>query len=322
MCRLMGIADKEVEAAKSMFLVFRKEQPLATTQFGDLYAKSGECGQIFYNGLLIGEEQNFRFSYNITSATSELRKGMNRERKGLGRGAYASRVQDILLRSDSKPVRSALAAELENLSRGLACDEMMQWLSVQLHAVKILNAHGNVVFLTSQMCQERPDLIDAATTSGSQIIQVPERLADKISGACDYENRPLVDAAVFWQQRNDSFEYEWVSVKSLDPAEAAVWRYRGRILALIGGRPPLVRQIRIAESLRPGQTGDFVTKGVWDPHRGLIVIKRSALASLEDFAGTLLHEALHAKFEVGDVSREFESRLTDLAGTLAAQVVR
>lgn len=45
------------------------------------------------------------------------------------------------------------------------------------------------------------------------------------------------------------------------------------------------------------------------------------VAKLPDFAATLLHEALHAKYEISDVSRDFESYLTELVGDLAARLI-
>jgi hypothetical protein len=45
------------------------------------------------------------------------------------------------------------------------------------------------------------------------------------------------------------------------------------------------------------------------------------LASLEKYAGTLLHEVTHAISGTGDVSREFEIALTDVLGKIVAKVL-
>jgi hypothetical protein len=42
------------------------------------------------------------------------------------------------------------------------------------------------------------------------------------------------------------------------------------------------------------------------------------LADIQSFAGTLLHEITHAKSGFSDVSREFESKLTEVIGVLSA----
>jgi hypothetical protein len=63
------------------------------------------------------------------------------------------------------------------------------------------------------------------------------------------------------------------------------------------------------------------TLGLWDSANGWIIIKRPVLQNLESYAGILLHEALHAKYALVDVSRDFESYLTELCGKLAAKLV-
>ena len=64
------------------------------------------------------------------------------------------------------------------------------------------------------------------------------------------------------------------------------------------------------------------TNGVWDTALRTIVIKRSQLRSLAGFAGTLLHEAcVHATTGAPDVTRQFESVLTDYLGQTAQQAV-
>jgi hypothetical protein len=63
------------------------------------------------------------------------------------------------------------------------------------------------------------------------------------------------------------------------------------------------------------------TGGVWDTAQRAIVIKRSQLASLASYAGTLLHEAAHATSGAVDDTRDFESVLTHYLGQTAAGAV-
>jgi hypothetical protein len=46
------------------------------------------------------------------------------------------------------------------------------------------------------------------------------------------------------------------------------------------------------------------------------------LATLTSFAGTLLHEITHANSGYPDVSREFESALTEVIGQLSGACLR
>jgi len=51
------------------------------------------------------------------------------------------------------------------------------------------------------------------------------------------------------------------------------------------------------------------------------VIKRSELRSLDAYAGTLLHEVVHAVSNTPDVSAAFEDALTVETGTIAARAI-
>ena len=63
-------------------------------------------------------------------------------------------------------------------------------------------------------------------------------------------------------------------------------------------------------------------RGLWEPDKRRIVIKRTELAKLASFAGTLLHEITHAKTGFPDVSREFEDALTEVIGQLSTARLR
>lgn len=70
--------------------------------------------------------------------------------------------------------------------------------------------------------------------------------------------------------------------------------------------------------MRVGYESDAT--GVWEPAHGRIVIKRDQLNNLERFAGTLLHEVVHAITGASDQTQAFENGLTNLLGVLAAKV--
>ena len=57
------------------------------------------------------------------------------------------------------------------------------------------------------------------------------------------------------------------------------------------------------------------------PKEGRIIIKRDQLASIEAYAGTLLHEIAHAVSGTPDVSAGFEDALTVEVGTVAATAI-
>jgi hypothetical protein len=319
-CCLHGVSDTDIDAAKKMFLTFSTAQPLETTNFGQILPRMQNAGVIFINGMKVAEEANFLFSYNITSLNASIKRALNRERQNLGRSAYSDRVRAILLASKTETVAQRLADDLQAHSEGEAHDEL-SWLDVQEHAVKILNSLKRVLFVNSTELVSRPDLIDDARSTGFQVVAVPENLTRKIEGISDIAGQPVTELRQFVKQHNEGFCFDWVSPDDLTPQERTVWDQCSFILGMIGGRPGVVKDIRVSETMRRDPYASGETVGLWDGNEGWIIIKRSQLQSLPRFAGTLLHEALHAKYDLSDVSRDFESHLTELAGDLAARVI-
>lgn len=319
-CCLHGVSDADIEAAKNMFLCFSTAKPLEETQYGQVFPRMHTSGIIYINGMKVAEESNFLFSYNITSLNASIKRALNRERQNLGRSAYSDRVRAILLACKSEGVAQLLANDLQAHSEGEAHDEL-SWLDVQEHAVRILNSLKRVIFVSSAEIVSRPDLIDDARSTGFHVVAVPENLTRKIQGISDIAGQPVTELRQFVKQHNEGFVFDWVSPDSLDAQERAVWNQCDFILGMIGGRPSVVKDIKISESIRRDPYARAETVGLWDWNEGWIIIKRSQMRSLSGFAGTLLHEALHAKFDLSDVSRDFESHLTELAGDLAARVI-
>jgi hypothetical protein len=79
---LAGVRDDDVEAARRFFLRYSGERLLESTEHGDVLARPdrGRQARIYVKGLLVAEEPNFLFSYNITKLSASLRRALNRER--------------------------------------------------------------------------------------------------------------------------------------------------------------------------------------------------------------------------------------------------
>jgi hypothetical protein len=320
-CCLYGVADADIEAAKNMFLAFSALPVLAKTKYGEIRQQTSEGGSIFINGLRVGHEPNFLFSYNITSINSAIKKSLNRERQNLGRVAYGDRVRSILLSTESTAVAELLACDLEQISHGTSHDELL-WQEVQVHAVKILNTTKKVLLVSSSQIIDNQDMIDEAKACGHTIVTVPSKLAEKIEGISDLKGNQINNLTHFIQQRSDAFDFKWVEPDSLSPTESEIWSKRDLIFGYFGGRPKCVRDVRISETMiKEGTHSSSDADGLWDGKTGLIIIKRSQLSSMKSFAGILLHEAVHAESGETDVTRAFETHLTEVIGILASRLV-
>ena len=319
-CCLHGVSDSDIDAAKGLFLCFSAVPPLEETRFGTVLSRGEAPACIYINGMKVAEESNFLFSYNITSLNATIKRALNRERQNLGRSAYSDRVRSTLLACQSELVGQALSEDLQRHPSGEAHDEL-SWLDVQEHAVRILSTKSKVLFIGSSDIIQRPDIVDTARASGFQVLTVPEALANKIDGATDLQGRPVTALAEFIRQHNQSFQFRWILPAQLSASELSVWQQTEGILGYIGGRPCTVRDIRISETMNSGTFSTRETLGLWDPQNAWIILKRSLLRSLPEYAGILLHEALHAKYALSDVSRDFEHYLTELCGELVAQII-
>lgn len=315
-----GATDDDITKAKNLFLKFTGEQILEKTKAGDIVNKVGSIGKIYINGVRVAEEERFLFSYNITQLTSAIKKSLNRERTNVGRTAYTDSVKRILLGCKSTEVAKILADDLQNINYGTAHDEL-SWIDVQEHSVKILNQNEKVLFVSSTDIMLHPDMIEEAKASGLQIISIPENLKEKIKGGLDLSGNPIVDISQFVTTYNDSFSFDFVTIENLTKNEREIFDMTNDILKLIDGKPRSVRDIKISSTMRKDFFGEAETHGIWDPNTSSIIIHRPMLNSIKDYAGTLIHEALHAKSGLGDVSRNFESELTIAIGQISEKAL-
>lgn len=317
---LTGASDEDVEAAKSLFRHYAGDEVLETTAFGLVLRRPRSAARIYVNGLRVAEEQNYLFSYDITSPTKALRAALNRERSNVGRTAYTDRVKQILLAATSDAVASALAEDLSQFESGRWHDEV-QLVDVGVHACRVLNASVPVIFLTPAELNSARDFVDRARDDGYRVVVVPQSIRRKLAGLDDIAGRPIVDLDRYRAQWNESFVFSFVEPAELTAKEREIFDRAEAILALRGGRPRHVREIAISTTMRIGASGYAEATGVWEPREGRIVIKRDQLRSLETFGGTLLHEIAHAVSGTPDVSAAFEDALTSEVGSICARSV-
>lgn len=315
-----GATDDDISKAKNLFLKFTGEQVLEITKAGDVVNKVGRIGKIYINGVKVAEEENFLFSYNITQLTTAIKKSLNRERTNVGRTAYTDSVKKILLACMSTDVAKILADDLQNINYGTQHDEL-SWIDVQEHSVKILNQNEKVLFVSSTDIMLHPDMIDQARASGHQIISIPENLKAKIRGGLDLSGNPIIDISQFTSNYNDSFSFDFVAIENLTTKEREVYNLTNDILNLVDGKPRIVKDIKISMTMRKDFFSDAETVGVWDPSTCSIIILRKMLNSIKDYAGTLIHEAIHARTGLNDVDRSFEHELTITIGQLCEKAL-
>jgi len=315
---LERVSDEDIVRAKDFFLMFSGEEVLDTTRYGQILRRdTRRKPRIYVKGMRVAEEENFAFSYNITSLTAAMNKALNRARTNVGRTAYAERVKAMLLASDSAVVAESLAEELVGIEQGKNHEEV-NWVDVAVHACQILSASKKVVFVTASQRTTLPDPIDHALSDGYKVITLPDNIKDRLSDIKDVKGNPVRNLEVYRREWAESFEFKFVDRSGLSAAERAIFDRHKEIASLIGGFPAGVKEVKISETMRPDSTSMQDPVGLWESDKRRIIIKRSQLRSLKAFAATLLHEITHARTGYDDVTREFEEGLTDALGRVSA----
>ena len=105
--------------------------------------------------------------------------------------------------------------------------------------------------------------------------------------------------------------------------ERYIFRFTDNIFGLIGGKPSRIKEVLIVKKLFNNLDDDFhgSVVGLWQKDESRILILRDQLKSLGSYAETLLHEAAHASSGAGDVNRDFEIKLSEFLGLVAAKAL-
>ena len=316
---LKGVSDEDVAAARQFFLRYSGEQLLESTEHGDVLARRGRRSpaRVYVKGLLVAEEPNFLFSYNVTRLSAALRRALNRERSNVGRSAYTDRVKAILIACRSTSVAAPLADDLNGYSAGQLHDELA-WRDVALHACRVLQTHEKVVFATAWQLADDTAQLEYARGDGYRIVVVPDDIARSLGDLTDLDGRPLVDLSKYRDEWNESFTFDFVGPDTMTPGEREVYDRIPELCALAGVSLAQRRvSVEVSKTMRLSVTGDPVL-GLWEEAEHRIVVRRDQLSSLATFAATFLHEIGHMASGTSDGTIAFEIELSRLLGLAAA----
>jgi hypothetical protein len=220
-------------------------------------------------------------------------------------------------------VASLLAEDLGRFTTGGMHDELTSWTPVAVHACRILNAAGGVVFVTPDQLVGARTIVHHAEQDGLRLVVVPHDVAAKLARLVDLDGNAMRDLRQFGREWDQSFSFTFVAPEKLTAAERRVYSLTSEVLRLAGLGPKrrLVKEVTISETMRISDR-DQEMLGLWEPALGRIVVRRSQLRSRVAYAATLLHELGHVQSGAGDVTWEFEDGLTGLLGTISQPALR
>lgn len=312
---LDNIDDESINEAKAMFLYFNNDELLEETKYGNVYKHNDTHSSIYINGVQVAKEDNFLFSYNITTMNSQIKKSLNRERTNVGRTAYSDTIKNILTQCKTEIVLMTLVKDLENIMRGTNKDET-GWVDVATYAAKTLNSSKDVVFLTPyERSMLTNDQVEILKESGKEIILITDNVYSKLGNNVTTYND-------VYQEYSNSYQYTFVPLSSLNKNELKVYNdvYNYVILFMKKNKFNVNVDIKISETIRLDFDGKN-TNGCYDSTINKIIIKRSTLKSVNEFSGVLIHELIHFYSGYTDNTREFENELTNVLGLLAQSVI-
>lgn len=317
-----GMDDTDMESAKSFFLLYSGNEVLGTTKYGDIIKKNNDSAKIYINGLCVATEENFLFSYNITSPTKKLLRSLNRERTNVGRSAYTDRIKSILLGNSNKQCAEALTSDLERIQTGDEHDEL-QWIDVQLHACKVLNHQDRVLFLTaSEIMSSDSKYIDYAKDEGYRIITIPDNLKSKVYATPDIKGNEMMSIEKYATEWNQNFEFDFVKQSQLNKKEKDIFAHKDTIMSWFPSAHKKVKNIAISNAMRPDDYTGNDAAGLWISDEKKIIIHRNQLQRVDTFAGTFIHELIHAMTDTDDRTLEFEHELTNALGKLSVLLIK
>lgn len=302
---LQGVTQNDVQTAQNFFLQFRNLTLLHENRYGQIFAKNKSTDPtiIFINGLAVNTEERFYFHYNITKKDHKIKQAMNRERSHISRQAYAGRIKKILVNCDDTDLLKRLWAEFKNMSSGQETEEV-HWKEVQLYLIKNLTNKDHLTVSQNELLTHA-DVIARARQEGKEIIIVPDNLVQNLTNT-NLFNYVHVDL--------EQFAFQWTVPEELTQEEQEIFTCSSSLLRIWSTNTSWMQQIeiKISENMPTARI-----KGIWKSSDLTIIIIRSALASISEYAGVLLTQLIYAKTNQKPIDPHIEQELMLLLGTLA-----
>jgi hypothetical protein len=176
--------------------------------------------------------------------------------------------------------------------------------------------------ISQKEIQEKPQLIEELKEAGHNVIVVPEAVKQKADLIEATSGNAVNDFSNYVNQRNQNFEFQFVSSSQLTSIEKDNFALSDYVLSIIAGidsKPHNITSILISETMQRDDYSFKSSEGLYQNQR--IIIKRSVLSDQRRFLSVLLHEIAHAISGASDATRAFESELSRLLGIFCEKII-
>lgn len=301
---LANISDDDINKARELFLIYSPRKRIYCGKFGEIYERlnSDKFAGIYINGLQISHEDDFLFHYNITNITATIRKGLNRERNEVGSTVYAERIQHILKEGINN------SDIIKNVVRQIFLLDKTKTNELRYKDIK--NE-------ASILCKEVAVVVtkEELVKGGKEIEEL--KSSDKSIVIVSKDEQKSLDAVKLpaFAAKSDAKKLEYTELTDIEFAalpdnKKRIWELRSLICNQFDINPKIIRL-----------SNDLNCDGlcVRKLFGSKIILHVNTLETEERFFGNLIHEITHYKYKHDDVSKDFESDLSNQLGYLAAK---
>lgn len=246
------------------------------------------------------------FSYNIKKQSAQA---LNRERKNVGRTAYADDIKKILKSCSTENVLIPFIKDLLESSENWK-DEISVWSDVAQYIIKMaykFDQLKDIVFIpkSKQITnQERDEII-----GNKKIVYIPDKLYEKIK-----KTKEIPTIEKLYDEYKKSFIYKYIDVNNLTQSERSVFDLKEKIFDFLKSKNfKICKNIKISENICIDKHGQK-TYGLCKYEDNVIIIKREVLADPVKFCEVITHELAHYQHGYSDSSRDFENDLSEILG--------
>ena len=316
---VINVCDEDIAKAKSLFLLFNKNELLDVLDVGEIYKKTSSVSSIYVHGVKVAEEDNYLFDYNITKVNKVLDKALNRERTSVGRTAYSLIIKQMLLKSKNDNVIELLINELKKIPLGTNSDEV-SLTDIQVHATKEYNATHKIVMVSADEAMDyNNNDKEKIEEAGREVLIIPGNAYQKLDGGKDYTGKDIGTFQTVINEYNESFVYEFVNISNLSTNEKRVFELKDFVLDIYPIRDKSIK-IKISKNINEMISGDVL--GVWDKSENAVIIKKEILKEPYKFCEVLFHEIAHANTGYEDNTRDFENILGEIIRKLSKIILK
>lgn len=295
------LEDVYIYSAKKYFLRYTQEPIVEEVRelsrritWGQILEKTDMYAHIYFNGVKVATEEKFMFSYNITHITEATQRKLNRERQHVPREVYKDAVESMLLNAQTKNFQTRLAQKLRDTDTKSLPDEISKWKKVKVYAIRIQNSLQKTLFFTPEEYMFSYNLINDAINDGYYTVQIDTATAKLLPPITDIDGQTIITVEEYERILAANLQFDELRPEEFTAQEAAVFAATTRILDAIGGKPPIIQAIKVAQYIRPHANSDKTPhnfpnlSSYWDKSRHILVIYRNELSSVKDYAYTLL----------------------------------